>query len=454
MGVVSVAGRAGLSRVTLVGERRRIDLVLPSTEPIGRLLPEILRLLDDRVGGRPSGRHLVTAEGSALAYDSTLASAGVADGAVLRLVRAEDAPSAPVVHDVTDEVAEDLSLRTWRWRPAARRVTAGAVVVLWALGAGVLARGEFALSTVATVLLVGAAVTAVGGVLCGRAGRRGLATTLVVAGGALAVLASWTLADAQMWSGVARLTVVAAAVVVALLLLGWVSPLGRGGLIGAGAVAAFAVCWGGVAALQGGASTAGEQARVGAVLAAVSVVALGVLPRVALMASGLSGLDDRRLGGVSVSRHEVGSALTATHRGLVVATIVAAGSSAAAGVFLLRTPTAWTVPLAVITAVVLTLRARAFPLIAEVVVLLLAGSAAAFELVSVWLRHGAAAIGPLAVLTAFAVVPLVVLAVEPAEHVRVRLRRLGDLLETVGVIALFPLVIGVFGVYGRLLDSF
>ncbi|WP_208618582.1 EsaB/YukD family protein, partial [Streptomyces europaeiscabiei] len=118
LGQATGGARTALSRVTLVGERRRVDLVLPSREPVGLLLPEIMRLLDDRVGGRPELRHLVTADGSALSHDSTLESAGVPDGAVLRLVRAEDAPSAPVVHDVTDEAAEDLDARGWRWRPA------------------------------------------------------------------------------------------------------------------------------------------------------------------------------------------------------------------------------------------------------------------------------------------------------------------------------------------------
>ncbi|MZE78774.1 type VII secretion integral membrane protein EccD, partial [Streptomyces sp. SID5475] len=112
-----------LSRVTLVGERRRVDLVLPSDEPVGRLLPDVIQLLDDRVAARPELRRLVTASGAVLPLDSTLASSEVRDGAVLRLVRAQDAPAAPVVHDVTDEVAEDLDLRAWRWRPVARRAT-------------------------------------------------------------------------------------------------------------------------------------------------------------------------------------------------------------------------------------------------------------------------------------------------------------------------------------------
>ena len=53
-----------------------------------------------------------------------------------------------------------------------------------------------------------------------------------------------------------------------------------------------------------------------------------------------------------------------------------------------------------------------------------------------------------------ALAPVAVLVIQPADHVRVRLRRFGDALEVNGVIALFPLVLGVFGVYGRLLGTF
>ena len=102
--------RLALSRVTLVGEHRRGDLVLPSQEPIGRLLPDVMRLLDDRVGTRPQTRHLVAGDGSVLDPDATLESAAVADGAVLRLVRVGGAPSAPGVHDLTGGQRQALSL--------------------------------------------------------------------------------------------------------------------------------------------------------------------------------------------------------------------------------------------------------------------------------------------------------------------------------------------------------
>jgi hypothetical protein len=186
-----------------------------------------------------------------------------------------------------------------------------------------------------------------------------------------------------------------------------------------------------------------------------SVLLLGLLPRLALMASGLTGLDDRRSGGVSVSRHQVGNALAATHRGLALATIATAASAAAGG-WLVTTadePTAWTVSLTSLTAVVLLSRARAFPLVAEVVALFAAAALLVVRLAVLWMDHAGGG-GPLALLCGAAVLPLLVLAVQPPEHVRIRLRRVADLIESIGVIGLFPLAVGVFGIYGQLLDQF
>ncbi|MEU5252341.1 type VII secretion integral membrane protein EccD [Streptomyces longwoodensis] len=447
----ATTSRTQLSRVTLIGERRRADLVLPSDTPIGQLLPDILRLLDDRVATRPTTRQLVTSDGSVLPNDATLSSAEVADGAVLQLVRAHAAPPAPVVHDVTDQVADDLDLRAWRWRPAARRVSAGVATVVFAVAAAVLARHEFALESVATVLLAATVVFLLSGAVVAKVGEGnlGLATALLFAAGGLGLLAAWTAADAYDWSGEARLAGVVGALVLTLVALAYFSPLGRGGLIGAVAAVAVALVWEAVAALQD------RPDRLGAVMAVFSVVLLGLLPRLALMASGLTGLDDRRSSGVSVSRHQVSNALAATHRGLALATVVAAASAAGGG-WLLTTadePSVWTVVLASLTAVVLLSRARAFPLVAEVVALFGAAAVLVVRLAVLWLDHSGGA-GALALLAAAAVLPLLVLAIEPPEHVRVRLRRLADLIESFGVIGLFPLAVGVFGIYGQLLDKF
>ncbi|MEU6280438.1 type VII secretion integral membrane protein EccD [Streptomyces sp. NPDC047028] len=448
-----MVSRTALSRITLVGERRRVDLVLPSREPVGLLLPEVMRLLDDRVSARPQARHLVTADGSVLEPDSTLESAGVPDGAVLRLVRLEDAPAAPVVHDVSDEAADDLDVRAWRWGAPTRRFVAAGAGAVWALAAGVMARQGFGAQAAGTGLLVGAAVAAVAGALLGRTERKGLSAALVVVSAVVGVQGAWSFALAQGFSDGARLGAVLAVVVVALALLGWFSAVGRGALVGAGVLGGAGVCWEVALALQSGGTGPLGSARAGALLAVVSVVALGVLPRLALTASGLSGLDDRRSGGSSVSRFEVSAALAATHRGLVLATAVAAASAAVAGVLAVRSMTVWTVLVAVAVAGVLALRARAYPLVGEVVALLSGAVVVTLRLAWLWLgRSGATA--PVALLGALLVLSLGVLAVRPAEHVRVRLRKAGDVLESVGVIALFPLVLGVFGVYGRLLGTF
>ncbi|MFC0597325.1 type VII secretion integral membrane protein EccD [Streptomyces palmae] len=441
--------RVELSRVTLVGERRRVDLVLPSDEPIGRLLPDILRLLGDRAASQPMLRHLVTAEGAVLAQESTLASAAVRDGAVLRLVREEDTPAAPVVHDVTDEVADDLESRAWRWGALARQWTAGAASVGLAVSAAVLARHDRGAAEVAWPMLGVAVLLSTLGALAARLRSRDLGITLIFAGGALGAVGAWTLADAHGWAGPARLAGVCGAVFVALVLLGLFSPVGRGGIVGAGALAGTLGAWELAFVLQE------DAGRVGAALAAVSVVALGVLPRTALTAAGLTSLDDRRSGGASVSRHEVGAALAATHRGLALATMVIAASTMAAGWCALTMPSWWTVLLAAVLVLVLLSRSRAYPLVVEVLALLAGAVVLLVRLVVLWTEEGGGgAYGPVTALAVAAALPLGVLTVRPPEHMRVRLRRLADTVEAVAVLALFPLVVGAFGVYGRLLDVF
>jgi hypothetical protein len=352
-----------------------------------------------------------------------------------------------------DDLTDELDVTAWRFSPEARQVVAGGATVLSAVAAGMLARAHFDLAAVGAGLLAVAPVCAAAGLLYGRARRHALAVTLIITAAALAVLGTWTCADAYGWNGPARLAGVAGAVTLALVLAGWFTPLGRGALTGAGAVAGCLVAWEAAIGIQGGAGSAVQQARVGALLCVVCVVALGVLPRIALTASGLTGLDDRRTGGASVSRYDVDTALAAGHRGLVPATVALAASASVAGVLALRDLSVWTVALGVVVMVVLALRARAFPLTAEVVVLLVAAAVVGGRLVMAWGEH-ASAVGPVVALGVLAAVPLVVLSVEPSEQVRVRLRRVGDLLETVAVIALFPLVVGAFGVYGRLLGTF
>jgi hypothetical protein len=230
-------------------------------------------------------------------------------------------------------------------------------------------------------------------------------------------------------------------------LLGLASPLGRVGVVGGGLALAVAAAWG------AGAAAGLTPERLAAVMAVASVVLLGLLPRVALTTSGLAALDDRRTAGREVARGDAAAAIAAAHRSLAIAIMAAAASAALAGVLLLGAPGRWTVALAVTTAVVLASRARVYPLVAEVAALLAAAATVLAGLLALWQRRSGAT-GPLAAVLVLVAVALVALWADPPEHVRARLRRLGDRLEAVAVLATIPLAIGVFGVYGQLLETF
>jgi type VII secretion integral membrane protein EccD len=435
------------SRVTLVGARRRIDLVLPSTEPVGSLLPDLLVMVGDEAASPPRARQLIGADGEVLAPDVTLAEARVRDGAVLRLVAQHDVPPAPVVHDVIEEVSDDTDVRAWRWGPVARRwtvtfgVVAGCLLLAW-----MLARAVPSEPLAADVLTVAAFGLLGGGIVAGRV-REPAGTALILGGGAVALAASWTATGVVGWPQHARLVAAAAVLGAVTVLLGLTSPLGRVGVVGGGLALVLAAAWG------AGVAAALAPERLAAVMAVASVVLLGLLPRVALTASGLTALDDRRTAGEEIGRQDTVAAIDGAHRSMSIATVATTASSALAGVLLAGAPSRWTVPLALALIVVLASRARVFPLVVEVAALLAAAGAVLATLLALWLDRSGVA-GPVAAVLVLVAVGLVVTAVDFPEHVRARFRRLGDRLEAVAVLAAVPLAIGVFGTYGQLLATF
>jgi hypothetical protein len=245
------------------------------------------------------------------------------------------------------------------------------------------------------------------------------------------------------WAGWAMIAALGLAV------LGLSTSLGRGGLVGAAFAVVPAVVW------TAGAAGGMTLPEVAAILAVLLTIALGVLPRLALSASGLASLDDRRAAGTAVARHDVQTALSAAHRGLASATIVAAVTAAGAGWVLGSEPGPWTVPLVILVAFLVASRSRVFPLAVQVIPLQAGAVAALSGLLVGWAsRPGVVLYGPAGAAMAFALVPLAALVADPSEHTRARLRRLCDRLEAGAVIAVLPVAIGVFGTYGRLLHVF
>ncbi len=126
---------------------------------------------------------------------------------------------------------------------------------------------------------------------------------------------------------------------------------------------------------------------------------------------------------------------------------------AVSGVALVLASELWSGLLAFAFALVAALRSRAFPLRAQVWSLWAAAAAIAAAAVVTQLTSALAWIG-VGVATLAAVLVAVAVLARPAAHTRARLRGLGNLIETLAVVALLPLLLGALGVYAELLGMF
>ncbi|RKS74719.1 type VII secretion integral membrane protein EccD [Actinomadura pelletieri DSM 43383] len=441
------------SRVTLVGEARTVDMVLPAQEPLGALMPDVLQLLGDPVRNPPQLRHLVTSTGEVLDPGASLADRQVPDGAVLRLVRSDEPVPAPVVHEVPEVVGDSLDLRLLSWSPAAARWTATFTLVALSVGVGLVIRAGSSAATAAVATAGLAALLLLCGVVIGMAGREPAGLAMILGGGAAGLPALWWAAAADDWPTWGRWGGAALLLAVLVMLLGLSSPLGRGALVG-GAAAVLLAGIGTACAASGL-----EPDRTGAVLALSCVVLLSVLLRTALSLSGLTSLDDRRSAGGAVPRVDLMAALDRAHRTMVIATLAVSVAAAVAGLGaateLGGSRGAWNAALAALLALVVAGRARVFPLVLQKAALLGAAVVIVIGLGVRWAEQVSWGIAPaLGMLVVGLTAAVVVLTVHPAEHTRARLRRIMNRIEATAVIAIIPVAIGVFGIFARLRETF
>lgn len=448
--VSAPAPATAYSRVTLVSERARADLVLPSGEPVGSLLPDILTVLGYPTD--PAPRRLAiaiaTATGALVPADTSLTGAGVLDGAVLRLVADDAVPPPPVVNDVTEEIAGDLDRRTGRWSATARVVTAVGVTAVAAAVVAAEIDVAAAAAAAANALTITAVACWVAAIAAGALRARWPGTALGAAGGAVAVVAVLPAAAASSWTTSDRIGGALLAGFVTLAVIGGAAWHRRGPVLGA--VVGVVLCGGWVALRRSPLAAAEADGLV----CVAAVVLLGLLPRWALTASGLASLDDRRMGGAAVSRRLLDGSLVSAHVTLVWSTLAAGAALAVTGASLAGHVTVWPLFLAGAAALVTALRSRTFPLVAEVIATLTASIVVAVALLRAWVGGGQQLAGPVAVTAAVALAAGATLLLDPAPHVRARLRGWADRLEAAAVIALLPLLIGLFGVFGRLLHTF
>jgi type VII secretion integral membrane protein EccD len=432
------------TRLTVIGSARKADLVVPNDEAVSGLMPRLMELLEEPTSSVVRPLTLVRATGEQLDVGLTIADQQVSDGELLRLVRSDDAPPPPEVADVTDVLGESMRDRAGLWSTFARELTgAVAIGVLSCAAATQLPARPVTFAVTVIALSVAAAIL-------GRASMRWLCIALTAA--ALGVVA------ATVWSFSSELGLAPglrfAAAVSGFAALGWIC-LGIGHGQGLRSRRAWLGSLVGVPIsalplIMVVLGSAAEQAA--AVTAAVSVVVCGVLPRLALAASGLTGLDDQVVEGHPRRRDDVSLTVNEAYRLLSWATFAVAIPIAVTSAVLLASKDLWTVGVGLAVVIVSALRTRAFPLAVQQIALwfavlvgLLAGvlgqSRLSEPLVAV-------------ILTAIAVLVVIMVMARPAAHQRAFLRRVGNAFEALAVIALIPLLLGMFGIFSDLLRAF
>ncbi|GAA4775579.1 type VII secretion integral membrane protein EccD [Citricoccus nitrophenolicus] len=445
------------TRVALVGQRRNADLLLPSDAPLGTLMPQILDVLGDQPEDSLGAKLLVRTDGGEVPAAQTLGEAGVLDGERLRLVSRTEAPPSPIVYDLNDTVSDHTEAVTGRWSPVYKFIISGLLAALgvWLAITGLLesfapqqqdwvnlALGAVALVAAATVSSPGRQ-QAVAGTLAGAgtlfmvSGLSGLgldAPWAFIALGALAALVQGVLGFIVN----RPLSMFISAAVTGVLVLVWaVAP----------AVSVWAI----------GDRTADPVVGAAAIAGIVTLLVLGMLPAIALGVSGLAGMDDKHANGAAVLRRDVATAIDSAHGGLVSSAIICAVSAALSlwlvGGDSLAYP--YSLPLLACMVLALGLRARSFPLAAQRIPLYLAtglGVLALVRLATAFLPDYEGVF--LGVLLVVALVAGSGLSVDLPEHSQARMRKTGDTIEALALFAPIPLLIGYYGIYATLLETF
>ncbi|MDR7274226.1 EsaB/YukD family protein [Catenuloplanes atrovinosus] len=149
------------SLVTVVGARKRVDVALPATTPVGEYAGRLADLCgQDGHDVFPPAWSLTPAGGAPLALEDSLVDAGVADGAVLYLIDvAGDPGGEPAIEDIEELVADQTE--SYRAAEPPRGLIVIALSLAWLAATGyVLLRAHGGLTaaiamTLAALVLLG-----------------------------------------------------------------------------------------------------------------------------------------------------------------------------------------------------------------------------------------------------------------------------------------------------------
>lgn len=448
------AGASGLVRVTVASGSRRVDLVLPGSIPVVELVPELARsvgLLDSATVY--AGYRLVTSDGRRLESDSGLTLQGVEDGSVISVSAGIDDDTVAVYDDVVEAMTDVVEHDLKPWEPASGRRTAlWAASLLMALGAAALFIQTDAQLAAVTGSVLAGALTAAAIVLSRAQAEPEAAVTVAWMGAGYAAVAGLLFSDLSLPAAeddYAQALVVAGAAVAA---VGLVCLVGLG--VGRALLVPAAVI-GAVSCLTGGLVQATDLGAVVILTVVMTFLVLlgSVFPWLALGVTGTAvdqlysadditadpdELDPARVAADARVAHEILVAISATVGILLVLVAPLAITRGLDGTLLV-----------VVACLIVMLRTRQYRTGSEVLVGLVSGILGLVSMSVALLVYWPEWRPTTAVVLAVAGAVLLVSTLSPSGP-SLRRGRFGDVLETVALLSLLPLLVLASGLFDKI----
>jgi type VII secretion integral membrane protein EccD len=455
-------GTTVYSRVTVLAPRTRIDVALPADVAVADLLPMLLDMAKEVTpdgGARHGGWCLARLGDNPLEPSRTLASLSVVDGEMLQLRRRSETPPPPLYDDVVDAIAESSpdSYRPWTRQTANRIGYFAAGLAMIAAGVSVLMAGPMGGgSHLGAAIASGTcAVLAVAlGAVIARAYETGTAGVLIAA--ALGLPMAFVSGLYIVPGDPGRASLLLASSLVLIVATASIMLIGAGIIpfVAAGSAAALGVIAFTVATL-----IAHPAPGIAAGTVAVALASLSMLPRMTIQMARLplpnvpGSAEDLKEDSGFPDYQSIERRAGLAHE-YMTGMIIGCGVTAAVGAIIAASSNdIWGIALAIVTTLVLLLRARTYANGGQAVALLSTGLLAAAGIVIGWLTTTTAedrllwVFGTLVLLGGAALVFGVIF---PEQRFSPPLRRTVEIIEATCIAVVLPLALAVMDLYSTL----
>ena len=459
------SGLTVFSRVTIVAPRTRVDIALPYDVAIADLMPSLLEMTrqgtaDHASSAQQGGWCLAKLGEAPLDPSRTLASLGIVDGDLLQLRHRVDAPPTPLYDDVVDAIATATPASFRVWGPQTARIIGHAGWVLGALIAAiaVLMSGPLlpggngiAAAIVAGVAMLG--MIAVGTTLVKVYAARATGILVAATGLPMAFVCGFYLVP----GGPDRANLLLGSVLVVLASIACILLIGAGIVVFIASTTAATLS--ALAFLVSALLDTQPIAGIAAGAAAVSLVALSLLPRMTIQLTKLplpqvpSSADELQADSGAPDYQVIESKSELAHEYLTGMIIGSGAITAISAVVAASSGTVWGPIFAGVAITVLLLRSRTYANGSQSVALLICGLTAVAGLLLGWI-YLSDWLGRLLWIFGIAVLigagAAVLGVVVPNRKFSPVLKRSVDIFEAICIVAVIPLALAVMNMYDTL----